>query len=108
MERNSSYSSLNRIMSAFEIFPTPSVIPPSQKCPTVWPGISPESTAKLLEVLKDNHTRWNNFFNDQGFHKYDISKLSFWLTVTMVQSYFSPRSSHLGTGSASRCYRCRL
>jgi hypothetical protein len=37
--------------------------------PIHWPGISPESTAALREVLKDNHERWHAFFNDHGFHK---------------------------------------
>ncbi|KAG6871051.1 hypothetical protein C0995_008805, partial [Termitomyces sp. Mi166 len=53
--------------SAFDLFPIPSS-PSSSLVPKHWPGISTESTAVLQEVLKDNHVRWNIFFNDSGFH----------------------------------------
>jgi hypothetical protein len=55
--------------STDDLFPVPSS-PPSTLIPIHWPGISPESTAALREVLKDNHERWHAFFNDHGFHKY--------------------------------------
>ncbi|GLB42754.1 putative protein of unknown function (DUF4243) [Lyophyllum shimeji] len=48
-----------------ELFPVPSS-PASPLIPRPWPGISPESTAALREVLQDNHTRWHIFFNDIG------------------------------------------
>jgi hypothetical protein len=50
------------------LFPTPS-LPPSTLAPYHWPGISPESTQALKDVLKDNHERWHIFFNDKGYHK---------------------------------------
>jgi len=52
-----------------DLFPAPSP-PPSTISPTVWPGVSPTSTAALQRVLKDNHQKWHIFFNDKGFHKY--------------------------------------
>jgi hypothetical protein len=50
------------------LFPDPSP-PPSTLSPTTWPGISPEATAVLRRVLKDNHERFHIFFNEKGFHK---------------------------------------
>ncbi|KAF5375830.1 hypothetical protein D9615_008230 [Tricholomella constricta] len=52
-----------------DLFPIPSS-PPYKLIPKPWPGISPESTTALREVLKDNHTRWDIFFNDSGFHNH--------------------------------------
>ncbi|GLB42753.1 putative protein of unknown function (DUF4243) [Lyophyllum shimeji] len=57
------------ITSISDLFPIPST-PPSPRIPKPWAGISPESTAALREVLKDNHTRWHIFFNDAGFHNH--------------------------------------
>ncbi|KAG6841594.1 hypothetical protein C0991_009350 [Blastosporella zonata] len=55
--------------SISDLFPIPSS-PPSNLVPKRWPGINPETTAALQEVLKDNHTRWHIFFNDSGFHNH--------------------------------------
>ncbi|KAG6856964.1 hypothetical protein H0H87_011634 [Tephrocybe sp. NHM501043] len=55
--------------SITDLFPIPSS-PPSTLVPKRWPGITPESTDALREVLKDNHTRWHIFFNDSGFHNH--------------------------------------
>ncbi|KAF8063382.1 hypothetical protein FPV67DRAFT_1506313 [Lyophyllum atratum] len=55
--------------SITDLFPIPSS-PPSTLVPKRWPGINPESTATLREVLKDNHQRWHIFFNDMGFHNH--------------------------------------
>ncbi|KAH6905271.1 hypothetical protein BKA70DRAFT_1226035 [Coprinopsis sp. MPI-PUGE-AT-0042] len=50
-------------------FPTPSLAP-AKLSPPRLPGISPQSTEALKEVLKDNHQRWHVFFNDLGFHNH--------------------------------------
>lgn len=50
-------------------FPTPALSPHPLSPPRL-PGISPQSTDALKDVLKDNHQRWHVFFNDMGFHKY--------------------------------------
>ncbi|KAG5637382.1 hypothetical protein H0H81_004759 [Sphagnurus paluster] len=55
--------------SISDLFPVPSS-PPSDILPRRWPGISPQSTTALREVLKENHTRWHIFFNDSGFHNH--------------------------------------
>lgn len=54
----------------FELFPAPSS--PDSKYVPSWTGFNPESTATLTKVLEDNHKRWHIFFNDKGFHKYDL------------------------------------
>lgn len=51
------------------LFPSPS-LPPSALSPYQWPGISPESTQALKDVLKDNHKRWHIFFNEKGYHNH--------------------------------------
>ncbi|KXN91334.1 Oxidoreductase AflY [Leucoagaricus sp. SymC.cos] len=51
------------------LYPTPSP-PPSTLSPYQWPGVSPESTQALKEVLKDNHERWHIFFNDRHYHNH--------------------------------------
>jgi hypothetical protein len=53
----------------YESFPTPTRQPVSALSPVIWPGISAESSEALQSILKDNHKRWNIFFNDAGFHK---------------------------------------
>ncbi|KAH6905273.1 hypothetical protein BKA70DRAFT_1226037 [Coprinopsis sp. MPI-PUGE-AT-0042] len=50
-------------------FPTPALGPHALSPPRL-PGISPQSTDALKEVLKDNHQRWHIFFNDRGFHNH--------------------------------------
>ena len=50
------------------LFPTPST--PPALCPQRFPGITLEATSTLLDVLKENHTRWHIFFNEKGHHKY--------------------------------------
>ncbi|KAG5634898.1 hypothetical protein H0H81_000397 [Sphagnurus paluster] len=52
-----------------DLFPIPS-FPPSAILPRPWPGINPESTAALREVLNDNHKRWFIFFNDRNLHNH--------------------------------------
>lgn len=50
------------------LFPLPS----TSKFPLVpspWPGITPESTEKVTELLKQNHVNFHCFFNYDGFHK---------------------------------------
>ncbi|KAG6807448.1 hypothetical protein H0H92_007516 [Tricholoma furcatifolium] len=47
-----------------DLFPLPSSPPTSPLLPRRWPGISPESTTALREVLQDNHVKWHIFFND--------------------------------------------
>ncbi|KAH7922285.1 hypothetical protein BV22DRAFT_1131586 [Leucogyrophana mollusca] len=51
------------------LFPQPSP-PPTSLSPQRWPGISVESTAALLAVLKDNHKKYHIFFNNMGFHNH--------------------------------------
>lgn len=81
-----------------ELFPAPSVLPLSKIGPSVWPGISPESTASLQAVLKDNHEKWHIFINERGFHKYvAVLRLVSLLTVEL-QSYCSPFLGDLGLG----------
>ncbi|KAG5641587.1 hypothetical protein DXG03_004688 [Asterophora parasitica] len=53
----------------YDLFPVPSS-PPYKLIPKTWPGISPESTTALRDVLKDNHKKWDIFFNDSGFHNH--------------------------------------
>ncbi|KJA17353.1 hypothetical protein HYPSUDRAFT_57785 [Hypholoma sublateritium FD-334 SS-4] len=51
------------------LFPAPS-LPKSALSPSHFPGISPESTQTLQEILKDNHVRWHVFYNEEGFHNH--------------------------------------
>jgi len=37
--------------------------------PVHWPGVSPESTEALLDVLKHSHEKWHTFYNEKRFHK---------------------------------------
>ncbi|KAH6905272.1 hypothetical protein BKA70DRAFT_1565248 [Coprinopsis sp. MPI-PUGE-AT-0042] len=50
-------------------FPTPALGPHALSPPRL-PGISPQTTDALKEVLKDNHQRWHIFFSDMGFHNH--------------------------------------
>ncbi|KAH6905043.1 hypothetical protein BKA70DRAFT_1565421 [Coprinopsis sp. MPI-PUGE-AT-0042] len=59
-------------------FPTPSLAP-HELSPPRFPGISPQSTETLKEVLKDNHQRWHVFINDLGFHNHAAHRaLALW------------------------------
>ncbi|KAG5333941.1 hypothetical protein C0989_004595 [Termitomyces sp. Mn162] len=61
-----------------DLFPVPSS-PLSPLIPKHWPGISIESTAALQAVLKDNHVKWNIFFNDSGFHNHIAHRaIAYW------------------------------
>ena len=51
------------------LFPAP-VEPPALAAPARWPGITPKSVEVLKKVLKNNHERWNVFFEDKGHHKF--------------------------------------
>ncbi len=42
---------------------------PSAQVLKWFPGITPESTATLLETLRDNHVKWHIFFNKKHYHK---------------------------------------
>ncbi len=42
---------------------------PSALAPKWCPGVTPESTALLLETLRDNHVKWHMFFNEKHYHK---------------------------------------
>ncbi|KAF8896871.1 hypothetical protein CPB84DRAFT_1781641 [Gymnopilus junonius] len=55
-------------MSSF-LFPTPS-LPQSSLTPSHFPGVSPDSTTTLQNVLKDNHAKWHIFFNEKRFHNH--------------------------------------
>ncbi|KXN91320.1 Oxidoreductase AflY [Leucoagaricus sp. SymC.cos] len=55
------------------LFPTPSS-PPSTLSPYHWPGVSPESTRALKNMLIDNHKRWHIFFSDEGFHNHSAHR----------------------------------
>ncbi|KAL9708901.1 hypothetical protein Ac2012v2_008056 [Leucoagaricus gongylophorus] len=52
------------------LFPKPSH-PPTLLCPQRWPGITPESTQTVRDILRDNYKRWHIFFNYIRFHKYE-------------------------------------
>lgn len=45
-----------------ELFPVPSVSF-YRATPSILPGITPQSTEALREILKDNHQRWHVFFH---------------------------------------------
>lgn len=51
-----------------KLYTTPSHSPSAQ-APTRFSGVTPESTATLLETLRDNHVKWHIFFNEKGYHK---------------------------------------
>ncbi|THU98567.1 hypothetical protein K435DRAFT_777443 [Dendrothele bispora CBS 962.96] len=51
-----------------QLFPIPSQ-PPSAISPTPLPGVNPETTKALQNVLNDNHERHHAFF-DGGFHNH--------------------------------------
>ncbi|KAL0959084.1 hypothetical protein HGRIS_014382 [Hohenbuehelia grisea] len=55
--------------SILEPFPIPS-LPPSRIAPARLPGICPESTKVLLEVLRENHEKWHIFLNEKRFHNH--------------------------------------
>jgi len=60
------------------LFPTPSAHP-SALSPYHWPGVSPESTQALKDVLRANHERWHIFFNDKRFHNHTAHRaLAIW------------------------------
>lgn len=50
------------------LYPIPAHAPSAQ-APRRFPGVTPESTATLLETLRDNHVKWHIFFNEKHFHK---------------------------------------
>ncbi|KAF8641640.1 hypothetical protein AX16_009866 [Volvariella volvacea WC 439] len=52
-----------------KLFPVPSA-PPSRLSPRPWPGVTPRSTEKALNLLQENHERWHCYFNEQGFHNH--------------------------------------
>ncbi|KAL0959085.1 hypothetical protein HGRIS_014383 [Hohenbuehelia grisea] len=54
------------VAALHELFPIPS-LPPSTISPARLPGISPESTTALQQVLQDNHEKWHIFYNEKGF-----------------------------------------
>ncbi|KDR73013.1 hypothetical protein GALMADRAFT_281208 [Galerina marginata CBS 339.88] len=51
------------------LFPVPS-LPQSPLSPPHFPGVSPDSTRTLQNVLKDNHEKWHIFFNEKRFHNH--------------------------------------
>lgn len=57
-------------MSDTNFFSPPSTTPISHIAPVVSPGVTPASTAKLVEVLDDNHKKFDIFFNERGFHNH--------------------------------------
>ena len=57
------------------LFPLPT--PPPAFAPQRLPGITHGSSATLVKILKENHTRWHTFFNDIGFHKYAFSPATY-------------------------------
>ncbi|HEV7737446.1 MAG TPA: hypothetical protein VGO47_08775 [Chlamydiales bacterium] len=54
------------------LFPPPLARPASVLSPAPPPGITAESTAELVRLLKENHVQFHCFFNDKGFHKYSF------------------------------------
>ncbi|CDO68531.1 hypothetical protein BN946_scf184998.g28 [Trametes cinnabarina] len=52
-----------------KLYPPPSHAPSTQ-APRRLPGATPDSTAALLNTLRDNHVKWHVFFNDKGFHNH--------------------------------------
>lgn len=75
------------------LFPAPS-LPKSALSPSHFPGISPESTQTLQEVLKDNHVKWHVFYNEEGFHKYAFIQLDceYPLTLNWCRSHAAHRA----------------
>ncbi|KAJ4480913.1 hypothetical protein J3R30DRAFT_3656651 [Lentinula aciculospora] len=59
---------------SFELFPEPSLLAPS-KWPPRLPGINSKTTATLLEILKENHEKWDIFFDDDGRHNHITHQL---------------------------------
>lgn len=55
-----------------KLFPAPTFSSAftSPSAPTPNAGITPESTATLTRLLKENHKRFHIFFNDKGFHNH--------------------------------------
>lgn len=74
----------------FKLFPVP-FAPESKYIPS-WIGFNPESTATLTKILEDNHKKWHIFFNDQGFHKYDLRDLISTFFLTTVYSHSAHRA----------------
>lgn len=56
------------------LFPAPSVFR-SKLSPSLWAGVTPDSTKTLQRVLQDNHNKWHVYFNEEGFHKYVLDSL---------------------------------
>ncbi|GLB45255.1 putative protein of unknown function (DUF4243) [Lyophyllum shimeji] len=56
-----------------DLFPIPSSLP-SPLAPKPWPGVNPESTAALRDVLRDNHEKWHIFVNDIGYHNHSTHR----------------------------------
>ncbi|KAG8689628.1 hypothetical protein FRC09_012341, partial [Ceratobasidium sp. 395] len=54
------------------LFPAPTFdsVFTSPSAPTPNAGITPESTATLQRLLKENHRRFHVFFNHQQFHNH--------------------------------------
>ncbi|KAF7416276.1 hypothetical protein PC9H_002541 [Pleurotus ostreatus] len=51
------------------LFPAPSVFR-SKLSPSLWAGVTSDSTKTLQRVLQDNHNKWHVYFNEEGFHNH--------------------------------------
>ncbi|KIK54774.1 hypothetical protein GYMLUDRAFT_1022098 [Collybiopsis luxurians FD-317 M1] len=54
-------------MSQIDLYPAPNTAP-HVLSPTRWPGTTPESARTLGILLKENHEKWHNFYNNLKFH----------------------------------------
>ncbi|KAL0062559.1 hypothetical protein AAF712_010598 [Marasmius tenuissimus] len=68
--------SVGNILS--KLFPRPS-LSPSAISPHIFPGVTPESTKTVRNVLEDNYKKHHIFFNDKRFHNHIIHRaLAVW------------------------------
>ncbi|KAG7095398.1 hypothetical protein E1B28_006151 [Marasmius oreades] len=52
----------------FDLWPAPSL--PPRYSPSRLPGITPDSTSKLRELLRKNHEQWHIFYDGEGRHNH--------------------------------------
>lgn len=68
-----------------------SLFPPPSRPKEFWdqiprslPGVTPQSTQKLTEVMRLNYDRYHIFFNDKGFHKFVFDFMSLYSMVVVL------------------------
>lgn len=74
--------------------------------PTPWPGITPESSKRVAELLRENHVKFHCFFNDEGFHNHLAHHLlaayALGCTPTLLEAAYDLHASYQRDQKPSR------